>query len=354
MNSRSLSFFNETIGYQRTLEIRKTMPRTKPKNPKVIDKSDRTKYFKNGKEKRGRLKYKRRPKSKSVVVNGIVMDRMKIESDPEEIARYKWKADFYYLAYEGARDGMSAKEIAKLIGVSAMTLASWRVAKPALNRAIERGKELAIGKGDNFRDYVYRQLPEELRELWDSIDACQNKANAVERIETILAKKGTAVRQHLFLHALTTTNFDVNKALKAVNVSKDVFDRWCRQDVEFVRLWESIQWHKKNFFESALMKLINKGETSAVLFANRTINKDRGYSDKQVIEHQHQHDHIHKHAVVQVEDLNLPLDVRKVLLQAIREQSKEVDGYLDGPKSQIETDEIVVEASEVQRVKANR
>ncbi len=69
---------------------------------------------------------------------------------------------------------------------------------------------------------------------------------------------------------------------------------------------------KKDLFESALVGLVKQGEPSAVVFANKTLNRDRGYNDKVEVTHVLGEQH-------SVEDLQLSLEQRKEILAAIRD-----------------------------------
>jgi hypothetical protein len=44
-----------------------------------------------------------------------------------------------------------------------------------------------------------------------------------------------------------------------------------------MELIDEIQFHKSEFFETALIDCVEARETSAVIFANKTFNRDRGY-----------------------------------------------------------------------------
>ena len=70
---------------------------------------------------------------------------------------------------------------------------------------------------------------------------------------------------------------------------------------------------KKNFFESSLIGLVEEGHPGAVIFANKTVNADRGYSEKLRIEHTAQGNDL-----IDINELELDLDTRKKILDAIR------------------------------------
>jgi hypothetical protein len=87
-------------------------------------------------------------------------------------------------------------------------------------------------------------------------------------------------------------------------------------DPEFAELVDEIHLHKKDFFESKLVELVQSGDSSATIFANKTMNRDRGYGDKTTIEHTGTV--VVEQRVVQIGDLALPVDVRRAILGAVR------------------------------------
>lgn len=234
----------------------------------------------------------------------------------------KWRDSHYVTAYEAARDGGSKEQIAAALGMSSFSLDSWRKKKPALDLAISRGREVRGGTdAQSFRDYVYQRLPKHLRELWDKIHACEKKKSGLERVEALLHNAGKQVRQSLFIYALTATNFNFSRACRMVNINLATFEQWKTLDPDFAELLDEIHWHKKNFFENSLIGRCASGDTSAIIFANRTFNRDRGYADKQEIEHSGEVTHLH--AGLRISDLDLPLETKKQILEAIRKHKLE-------------------------------
>lgn len=79
----------------------------------------------------------------------------------------------------------------------------------------------------------------------------------------------------------------VSVTCKASGISRYTFYEWLKKDPDFKSAIENsnAKEHKKDFIENALVKLINSGETSAVIFAAKTLLKDRGYIEKTEIEH---------------------------------------------------------------------
>lgn len=232
---------------------------------------------------------------------------------------------YVFKAYELARAGFSEHKMADALGVARTTIRDWRKKHKIFNDAVTAGYGLRNTAGKSkFLDYVYKRLPEELVPLWNqimNIDKDENVGDRAKRqlIDKLFFGKGMLIRQHIFLHALVNSNFNPSEACRKTGVSRDTLDNWLK-NTHFARLWKEIIWHKKNFFEGALMGLVEAGDTSAIIFANRTYNADRGYTDK--VQVQHQHTHTHTHAVVDVASLGLPLETQVQLLEAMRNKER--------------------------------
>jgi len=234
----------------------------------------------------------------------------------KEKKSYKWKDEFYVLAYRLAREGNSDNGIAKALGLTHEALRYQMKRRPALKEAIEEGRKPDAVK--TFQDYVYKRLSPRLKWLWDKVNECEKKVNGVARIEALLEKAGLRARQHLFVHAFLRSNFNASEACRKVNISKKTFDSWRLRDPDFAELVDKeLHWHKENFFEGALIKLVAEGHPSAVIFANRNINRHRGYDkdedDGQVL-------HTHLHTVIDVDELDLPLETKKQILGGLRKK----------------------------------
>jgi hypothetical protein len=196
------------------------------------------------------------------------------------------------------------------------TFAGWVRTKPALKGALERARKTPDerhreGYG-TFRDFVYARLPARLRRLWDEVNKVAEGATRKERARALLGGERSCVLQHLFLYALVSCNFNAAEACRKVGISRSTYVGWC-QDADFAGLLDGMNDAKKDFFESALIRLVREGDTSAIIFANRTINRDRGYGDKVPVNGCGAFDQDH---TVGLEEL--PLDLRVQLLKAVR------------------------------------
>src|SRR5690606_21892274 len=78
----------------------------------------------------------------------------------------------------------------------------------------------------------------------------------------------------------------------------------------------------KNFIEDGLMDLIEIRNPNAVIFANKTLNRDRGYDEKIEVHHSGQVNHKHEFSIDQ---LNLDTETKRKVLNAIREQQKALE-----------------------------
>lgn len=240
---------------------------------------------------------------------------------PTVVVPKGWKDEYYVQIYKLAREGMSNPEICQSLGVPEIRFRKWRSKLPALSKLLKdarRGEDnvhkvSAIEKVDTF---VYDRLPDRLKEVWDGIMASRKKQNPIQKIESLLADAGKAGRQQLFLYALIRYNYNLSRALRAVNVTKKTFDAWVTTDPDFADLLQEMEWHKGNFIEAALMQLVKKKEPAAVIFASKTFNAGRGYGAKTTVVHKGnvQHDH----NLINLDELPLSLEDKKRIRDAIR------------------------------------
>lgn len=86
------------------------------------------------------------------------------------------------------------------------------------------------------------------------------------------------VKKQEMLIALEKSLGIVTPACKAVGIARQTHYRWLEEDELYKRLVKDVQMTKRDFTESAVYQLVQKGNVQATLYANR-INKDRGYND---------------------------------------------------------------------------
>lgn len=238
-----------------------------------------------------------------------------------------WDDRVYVKAYTLARTGLSDNKVAELVGVSYPTFRKWVREKPALAEALAEARastkpaEGEIRTAGDFIEYSYGLLPEELQGLWDQIAGKFDTRTAttlpsVEWLDDLFSTSGgKKARQKIFIHALVSCNFNASEACKRVGIAKSTFDNWML-DPNFQHLIEQMEWHKNNLFEAGLIGLVRQGDSAATIFANRARNRDRGYDVKHEMEVRHE-------VEVNFADLNLPPEVLRVVLHAIRERNEQ-------------------------------
>jgi len=188
--------------------------------------------------------------------------------------------------------------------------------------AVARGRHYGTpGNELTFQEYVYDQLSPAMRELWNKISECELLDSPAERVAALLANHGKQARQHLLIYALTQSMFNVSQSLRKLGISRKLYDSWKANDPEFAELCNEIHWHKNNFFEHAFIGRVQAGDTAAIIHAVKTRCRDRGYNEK--IEVEHTGTITHEHTVT-LADLDLPLDVRRAILDALRKRQQVV------------------------------
>lgn len=249
--------------------------------------------------------------------------KAKAKGKNKPVYKSKWSDSFYVAAYRLARQGLSDTAIAKTIGVLPLTLAGWKSRNPAFKEAFDIGRD---DKKDSFqssfRDYVYGHLPPRLRKIWHKINKCEMGHSGIDRVEALLAGEGKQTRQHLFLYAFVDSNFNASEACRRIGISAKTLQVWTRLDPEFAELMDEMHWHKGNFFEEGLIKLVKDGDTRATLFANERFNRNRGYGNKVEVNHSGQVNHLHAH-MIDLETLDLPVEAKTLILEAVRKKKSQ-------------------------------
>jgi hypothetical protein len=149
----------------------------------------------------------------------------------------------------------------------------------------------------------------------------ENDSSQQIRVEALLFKQRKLIKQQLFLYAFVATNFNFSEACRLIGVKKATMDYWVDNDKDFKDIIEEMHWHKSNFFESALIGLVKSGDSAATIFANKTFNRERGYGE--IHKHEIKGEITHTVETVDVDALDLPLETRKQLLEALQKKEAE-------------------------------
>lgn len=176
----------------------------------------------------------------------------------------------FYDAYIRER---SLKVVAEVFGMRLTALMTKIATHPELQQAKAFADEHR-NKG-YLGNYVVKNLSKEARAVWNKIQDLSTQ----EEIDAIFKGRPLRIRQQLFCTAVLYTGFDLSKATSMIGINRGEIDRW-KKDPDFLQMLEEIQFHKKNFFEKALIGLVHENHPGAIIFVNRTYNRDRGYSDQ--------------------------------------------------------------------------
>lgn len=243
---------------------------------------------------------------------------MKKKKKPVKVKTFhtKWNDKFYLQIYELIRQGLKRVDVAEILGVKHATLNRWVKEKPALRDAIAKAKERVKAEFEQtFEEYIFEKLSPPMQKLWRRLEEYEQEPNTIRKIELMLRNKGEVVRQHMFIHALVVSNFNISTACKRVHISKPTLDRWTSESSRFSQMIDEVMFHKKNFFDEALVNLVKSGDTAAVIFANKTMNRDRYPTTKEVTINGQV-----MHGIVNLDELDLPVDVMRQIVHAQQKQ----------------------------------
>lgn len=233
--------------------------------------------------------------------------------------RPAWRNNYYVRVYKMAQMGLKNGQIAQQLGVSKATFKSWVKADKALRESLKEAREPkeVNQKVGSLSEFVYQRLPADLRPLWDTICEADEEPNGERRLELLTANCGELAKQHLWLHALVTKNFNKNEACRVTNIGKSLVAKWVKEDPQFLELVDEIVDMKHDFVEGALMNLVAGGDSAATIFAAKTLLRKRGYDVKTTVEVSGQVNHSHGHVdLTKVLD-GLDLDSRRKLLMQL-------------------------------------
>jgi hypothetical protein len=232
-----------------------------------------------------------------------------------------WDNRFYVRVYELRRSGYTNKKaVAEVLGVTALTLDNWLRTDDALKDAWDSGAQKRSESGADgatLRSFVYDRMPPHLQSLWDKIEACDNNTQGTLRLAEIIGGASKESQQRLYLYALVNCGWNASEARKKCGLPLSVIKGWVETDPDFSEMVDEIDAAKKDYFENALVDLVSARDTSATIFANKTFNRDRGYGESRKVEVSGTIEH--QHHVLSVDSLELPLEVRRAILDAYRE-----------------------------------
>lgn len=209
-----------------------------------------------------------------------------------------------------------------------LACAAMEITTAKLSNILKRDPDCAEAKNladerrqrdDTFGAYVVGRLSPEAKEAYEKIQFWKNHKSYAEKVDAILLGKSKKIRQELFVHTLAATTFDINEACRTTGVNRAQLEEWRMRDFEFRQMVQEIEFIKKNWYEAALHSLVQDRNPGAVMFVNKTQNRDRGYGEKVT----HEHTGTIAHVAVNIDDLDLPIDTRRTILDALRKKQTE-------------------------------
>lgn len=159
----------------------------------------------------------------------------------------------------------------------------------------ERNIERTIGRMGLARNVVKKWANED--NVWaarkktviketkaESINKIRKETNSMGAM--IKTRKNSKVkRQEVFLREFRKGNFHIHKACDRAGIPRGTYNAWRFNDEEFVgKLREAIE-EKKDNIEEQLYNNVKDGDSSCIIFACKTQLKDRGYVERQEVEH---------------------------------------------------------------------
>jgi len=225
----------------------------------------------------------------------------------------KYLIDIYSLARDGAND----KIIAKALGVTPSCFCGWKKSRPGVQYAIKKAyRDRKNNDKMDWKTYIRGRLPSHLQALWDEITEFERDTSGYGKIEKLLSKKSRRIRQELLVYAILVTGFSLTKALRKVAIKRVTFYKWIESDPEFVELLNEVNEMKKDFFEEGLLRLVKAGDSPAIIFGNRTLNRDRGYGE--ILETRSSLNV--SVTSIPIGKLNLSPDILRTILDAVKSQ----------------------------------
>ena len=186
------------------------------------------------------------------------------------------------------------------------------------NKHLRLAKELADERRDKTNTlpkYILGNLSPKAKKLWQEIEFYVEQ-DRIRSTPLCMTRCSKQLRQEIYLHALINCSYNISRACVIAGTNRQEVRTWAINDPNFRQMMDEIHDLKKDFFENALMDLVEMRYPNAVMFVNRTINADRGYSEKLRIEHSGPVQGI------DIDALDLDLDTRRKILQAVRAQKE--------------------------------
>ena len=239
------------------------------------------------------------------------------KSDRKKNGRWQIDLDLILTFYDAYAREKNITKVAEAMETTTVQLKLMIKKHPEFEKAMEVADRYR--SKNKLSGYITRNLSKQARKAWDSLQG----ASSTDDIEAIFHGHPLRLRQQLFCHALLHTGYDLSKACHMVGISFSTMKHW-KDDLDFLQMLEEMQFHKKNFFERSLVGLVEEAHPAAVIFANRTLNADRGYNEKIELRTEEHN----ANSNFEITDLDLPLEVQKMILKAIDKKQEQGDSNI--------------------------
>ena len=199
---------------------------------------------------------------KGVSLGLVIPRKIKPKRSPEKIKELKKK---FLLLYNEMK--LSPEQVCKELGISNQVFREWK--RDTEDKDFKETYALMVKAKQFAKGFVPgKGLP----------TGALKKAN-----EQVI--KYRKIKQQIFLECFKATYFNIGLACETAGVQRQTFSRWMNTYPEFKEAFDSALETKKDFIEDKLMKNIDRGDSSCIIFASETKLRDRGYNRKQEIEH---------------------------------------------------------------------
>lgn len=246
-----------------------------------------------------------------------------------------WKEEFLAQAYRLARAGESDSSMAAAMGIHLNTLKQWVKKRPSFAAMVEEGRRArdqersSLSQTSQAHRYVHRRLPARLADFWATIKPAYADRSQLHLINLDVDSLAEEEQQLVYLHAVIECNYNHSRARMVCGLPLDRVNLWAK-DARMRRWLKEVEESKKDFVEEALMDLVARRETSAVIFAARTLCRDRGYSDKLQVD-------LRADDQTAIDELRaLTLEQRRLILEALEQKDRP---RLTGPVTDVEYEE---------------
>ena len=99
-----------------------------------------------------------------------------------------------------------------------------------------------------------------------------------------MKQQSTAVRKKLMIDAMIKHHGIITPAAEEAGICRETHWKWCQADPVYKEKIEKIGEMKKDYIEKKFFELIDLKNDKAIIFAMKSLLKDRGYIDRQIID----------------------------------------------------------------------